>query len=173
MVNIIKNKILNQKIIKKTEEQISRIKAKILQSFFFNNLDQKDIDIVIDAMEERKYAPGETVITQGESGDCLFFIEKGELDCFKRFNQEKEDKLVRQYRDSESFGELALLYNAPRAATVKARTNSFLWSLDRETFNLIVKESTMKKEKNMKNSLVLWRFYQQLIITKRCKYVII
>jgi cAMP-dependent protein kinase regulator len=43
----------------------------------------------------------------------------------------------------EAFGELALLYNAPRAASIKAKTDSVLFSLDRETFNNIVKEAAM------------------------------
>lgn len=40
--------------IEKTEEQIQRIKARILQSFLFQNLEGKDLDIVISAMEEKK-----------------------------------------------------------------------------------------------------------------------
>jgi len=43
------------KIIPKTEYQIQRIKARILQSFLFLNLDSADLNIVIDAMEERKF----------------------------------------------------------------------------------------------------------------------
>jgi len=45
----------NPRVLKKTEEQIHRIKARILQSFLFCNLDQKDLEIVINAMEEKKY----------------------------------------------------------------------------------------------------------------------
>jgi len=41
--------------IQKTQEQIDRIKARILQSFLFHNLDSPDLDIVIEAMEERKF----------------------------------------------------------------------------------------------------------------------
>jgi cAMP-dependent protein kinase regulator len=40
--------------IKKTEDQIQRIKARILQSFLFQNLEAKDLNIVIDAMEEKR-----------------------------------------------------------------------------------------------------------------------
>lgn len=45
----------------------------------------------------------------------------------------------------EAFGELALLYNAPRAASIKAKTDCVLWSLDRECFNVIVKDATRRK----------------------------
>ena len=43
------------RVIKKSEEQIHRIKARILQSFLFNNLDQGDLQIVINAMEEKSF----------------------------------------------------------------------------------------------------------------------
>ena len=44
-----------------------------------------------------------------------------------------------------AFGELALLYNAPRAASIKGKTSSVLYALDRETFNLIVKDAVIKR----------------------------
>ncbi len=43
------------RVITKSEEQVQRIKARILQSFLFCNLDQADLQIVINAMEEKKY----------------------------------------------------------------------------------------------------------------------
>jgi len=134
------------KVIPKSDEQIQRIKLKILQSFLFENLEGKEIDIVINAMDEKTFLPGDTIITQGEKGDVLYIIESGELDCFKTF-KDSEPRLVKQYFPGDSFGELALLYNAPRAATVVAKTKCILWSLDRETFNNIVKEASMKKRK--------------------------
>lgn len=52
------------------------------------------------------------------------------------------------YKEGESFGELALLYNAPRAATIKAKSDCELWSLDRNTFNHIIKRAVqIKREK--------------------------
>lgn len=48
---------------------------------------------------------------------------------------------------------MALLYNAPRAATVKAKTECVLWAVDRETFNHIVKEAAQKKREQYENFL--------------------
>jgi cAMP-dependent protein kinase regulator len=93
-------------------------------------------------MEEKNYKSGEYIIKQGDNGDCLYIVDSGELDCTKRFpSNPNEDKFLKTYKSGEAFGELALLYNAPRAATIKAKTDSVLWCLDRDTFNNIVRES--------------------------------
>lgn len=45
----------------------------------------------------------------------------GELDCYKKLPGEEEEKLVKTCTEGDTFGELALLYNTPRAASVQAR----------------------------------------------------
>lgn len=52
---------------------------------------------------------------------------------------------MKDYNPGEAFGELALLYNAPRAATITCKTDSQLWALDRKTFGHIVKDAAQRK----------------------------
>lgn len=73
------------KVVPKSNEQRQRIINKVSQSFMFNSLDEKDMNTVIDAMEEKKFKTGDAVITQGEKGDVLYLVEQGNLDCFKIF----------------------------------------------------------------------------------------
>ena len=54
-------------------------------SILFNNLEEKEMDIVIDAMDEIDCEAGKYVITQGDKGDCLYIVESGTLICNKRF----------------------------------------------------------------------------------------
>jgi len=95
--------------------------------------------------KKKNYKAEQTVIEQGENGDVLYVVEKGELACFKKISEESEPKFLKNYGPGDAFGELALLYNAPRAATVKAKADSQLWALDRETFNHIVKDASSKR----------------------------
>ncbi len=111
----------------------------------FNALDEKEFDIVVDAIEERKCVTGECVIKEGDQGDNMYVLEHGQLNCTKVFKGNTEPTFLKEYQPGEGFGELALLYNAPRAATITAKTDAILWSLDRDTFNNIVKDAASRK----------------------------
>jgi len=96
------------------------------------------------------------VIQQGDKyGQHLFVVDSGELDCFKELEKSKEPKFLKKYKPGEAFGELALLYNAPRAATIKCASDvCVLFALDREAFNHIVREATVKKREKYEKLLV-------------------
>ena len=98
----------------------------------FQSLSDNLIKLTIDAMEERNVEANEVVIREGESGDYFYLIETGTFEALKG------GKVVTTMSESDSkfnsFGELALLYNCPRAATVRALTPGKLWALDRSTF---------------------------------------
>lgn len=60
---------------------------------------------------------------------------------------------MKNYHPGEAFGELALLYNAPRAATITASTESVLFKLDRDCFNNVVKDSSVKRRERYEKTL--------------------
>jgi len=71
----------------------------------------------------------------------MYVLESGSLKCTKVFPGTTEPKMLKTYMPGEGFGELALLYNCPRAATITALETSVVWKLDRDTFNNIVKDA--------------------------------
>lgn len=78
-------------------------------------------------------------------------VEDGQFDCYKKLNG--TETFLKTYQTGDAFGELALLYNAPRAATIRAKTNGKLFQLDRITFNRIVKEASEKKRQLFETAL--------------------
>jgi cAMP-dependent protein kinase regulator len=114
-----------------------------MQAFMFNNLDSGEFKVVVGAIEEAKFNAGDAVITEGDQGDCMYVLEEGTLECTKVINGNKTH--LKNYEPGEGFGELALLYNAPRAATITATVASNCWRLDRGTFNHIVKDAAQRK----------------------------
>ena len=94
-------------------------------------------------MGERECTEGETIIEEGQDGNELYIVASGEYDCFK--NIEGKETHLKTYKYGESFGELALMYNAPRAATIRVKTTGKLFSLDRKTFSQVVKEASMRR----------------------------
>lgn len=138
-------------VIPKTDEQKDRLKNVLSKSFLFSNLEDNDMTVVIAAMSEVSAPEGEKVIVAGDQGDFLFVIETGKLDCVIKIDG--ADKVVKTCEAGDVFGELALLYNCPRAATVQAQEACVMWKLDRDTFNNIVKEAAQKKRQRYDNFL--------------------
>mmetsp|Transcript_81236 Transcript_81236/g.252131 ORF Transcript_81236/g.252131 Transcript_81236/m.252131 type:complete len:405 (+) Transcript_81236:53-1267(+) len=136
----------------KTDEQKRRIRGVLRESFLFASLDPKEMDVVIDAMQEKVVEAGTKLIEQGDDGDVLYVVEEGQMDCFKK-QADGEDKLVKECKAGDAFGELALLYNCPRAASVKAHDRCVLWQLDRESFNHIVRSSASKRREQHEDFL--------------------
>lgn len=63
----------------------------------FQNLDQDEKTIVINAMEEKKFSEGVDVIKQGDDGDDLYVVEEGMLSCSKLFAGKTEPTHLKNY----------------------------------------------------------------------------
>ncbi|ORX45623.1 camp-dependent protein kinase regulatory subunit [Piromyces finnis] len=133
-------------IIPKTQEQRKRIQVSISNNFLFKNLDEEQYTDVVNAMSEKRAVNGDIVIKQGGVGDFFYVVETGTLDIYISKNGNPPIK-VGDYGAGASFGELALMYNAPRAATITATSDCILWALDRITFRKILMENTSRKRK--------------------------
>ena len=85
------------------------------------------------------------IFKQGDDASSFFIVESGTLDVIVN------NKYVRTLNRKDGFGELALLYNAPRSASIKAKERCFLWGIDRHTFrNAVEESSTQHFEENRK-----------------------
>jgi cAMP-dependent protein kinase regulator len=134
-------------VYQKTDEQSSRLRGFLTKSFIFENVDETNLNVLIAAMNKVEYKADEQIITEGENGDYLFCVDEGELICYKAATGPSE--VLKTCVAGDIFGELALLYNSPRAASVSAKSNCVLWKLDRETFGHISSAAAEAKRKRL------------------------
>jgi len=88
-----------------------------------------------------KVFPPDTVICKENAIEYSFYmILEGEFKVTKVINN-TEDRLLKTLTAGDFFGEMALIHNAPRAATVTSVTNATLLELDKEGFNRVLKHS--------------------------------
>ncbi|CCH60976.1 hypothetical protein TBLA_0D04800 [Henningerozyma blattae CBS 6284] len=123
----------------KTGEQLKRLEKAVGNNFLFNKLDGESATLVINSLKEEKVNAGTEIIKQGDEGDYFYIVENGTVDFYVNGTK------VNSSGPGSSFGELALMYNSPRAATVVATTPCILWALDRMTFRKILLGSSFKK----------------------------
>eukprot|EP00966_Prymnesium_polylepis_P090146 2087895-Prymnesium_polylepis.1 len=105
------------------------------------------MDTLVQSMFERNYRRGSVVTLQDTQGDEFYVVEKGE---YHAAIAAKGDTVVKKYLAGEWFGELALMYNMPRAATVTCAHTGSLFVLTRESLDLAIKRFATARVKGAK-----------------------
>lgn len=139
----------------KTQDQLARLRTSVSGNFLFSHLDDEQSNLVLGALVEKPIpAKDIKVITQGDVGDYFYIVEKGQFDIFVNPSGSIQPgpngmgNRVTTIGPGGSFGELALMYNAPRAATViSTEAGSTLWALDRVTFRRILMDSAFQRRR--------------------------
>ena len=101
----------------------------------FSQLTASDLAAVADSMELRRFEPGDAIIIQGDVGTEFFVIAKGNVDIVVDGN------LVNSLEAGDYFGEVALIKDQPRNATVIARDPTSCFVLDKDEFRGIIDSS--------------------------------
>jgi len=140
----------------KTEATIQFIDNSLADNFIFSSLTDEERKNLIDAMVMETVSAGTEIISQGAIGDYFYVVEEGHV-SFSVDNHH-----VGESTRGASFGELALLYNCPRAATCVARTNCRLWRVDQKTFRYMLVNNTASQQKDIHDVLRKVDFFQDL-----------
>ncbi|KAI9990304.1 hypothetical protein PInf_021114 [Phytophthora infestans] len=119
----------------KTPECAAMLK-KALQCVLFTDSSDEEMDRLLFLMKRIKVGAEQNVIKQGDLGDQFYVVHSGSLEVIVN------TAVLGYLKPGDHFGELALIYDAPRAATVRAATNSILWTLDRDEFRMMQARSS-------------------------------
>lgn len=141
----------------KTDEEKASISDAIQASVMFQNITDEQRTLIYKAMEPLLVKAGDWVIKQGTVGDRFYIVDEGRFEVrIVPDNHKDEDgtggNCVHVYEGSResnshpSFGELALMHSAPRAASIIAQTDGLLWALHRYAFKKVISERTLRKD---------------------------
>ncbi|OMJ84878.1 hypothetical protein SteCoe_13936 [Stentor coeruleus] len=119
---------------RKTPSDIKLIKTSLQRHFIFNSLTEKQIDLIIEHMKLYSVNANEVIFEQNSKGNAFFIVATGRLEVVINNNR------VNLIKEGDSFGELALIHDTPRSATVRTIMNTALWVLDRKTFRSTLEE---------------------------------
>lgn len=118
------------------------------KKFVFDEKEEEAMDKLVAAMEQIKVSKGEEIMKQGSEGDYFYVVARGEVGLFV------DRRKVATAGPANAFGEIALLYSCPQAATVVAREDpTTLFRVDQQSFRFIMQSETKKSEEEKKQML--------------------
>eukprot|EP00277_Geminigera_cryophila_P006922 CAMPEP_0179431986 /NCGR_PEP_ID=MMETSP0799-20121207/16737_1 /TAXON_ID=46947 /ORGANISM="Geminigera cryophila, Strain CCMP2564" /LENGTH=331 /DNA_ID=CAMNT_0021209187 /DNA_START=258 /DNA_END=1253 /DNA_ORIENTATION=- len=151
----------NKTLINLNRDKVSLV---IADHLLFAELDHKQKEMLAESFFMRDYSKGDTVIRQGEEGNLFYVVEKGTLNVYiKPLNSISGHSKVKTYNEGDSFGELALMYNQPRAASVRVESGQcVLWAVERKTVQYIVQVTNNQRNTFIQESLQKVHLFKNL-----------
>ena len=128
----------------KEDKDIALILSVLKSHYIFNSIDKASQMRIIRKVRCFEVASKEVIFEQGQPGRCFFVVSAGRLEV--KANDER-----RILGPGQSFGELALIDDRPRTATVRTLEPCVLWGLDRNTFMKALKRLRMQEYEENKN----------------------
>jgi CRP-like cAMP-binding protein len=89
-------------------------------------------------LRERRFAPGESVVQQGEEGESMYILVEGLLEVRSTLDDDLRQVKVSGIEPGQYFGEMSLLTGEPRAATVVAVTSTIAYELGKENLDALL-----------------------------------
>uniref|UniRef100_A0A673IPR0 cGMP-dependent protein kinase 1-like n=2 Tax=Sinocyclocheilus rhinocerous TaxID=307959 RepID=A0A673IPR0_9TELE len=123
----------------KSPQSKELIKEAILDNDFMKNLELSQIQEIVDCMYPVEYDKESCIIKEGDVGSLVYVMEDGKVEVTK------EGMKLCTMGPGKVFGELAILYNCTRTATVQTLTNVKLWAIDRQCFQTIMMRTGLIK----------------------------
>ncbi|XP_006630438.3 cGMP-dependent protein kinase 1 isoform X1 [Lepisosteus oculatus] len=123
----------------KSPQSKELIKEAILDNDFMKNLELSQIQEIVDCMYPVEYGKDSCIIKEGDVGSLVYVMEDGKVEVTK------EGMKLCTMGPGKVFGELAILYNCTRTATVKTLANVKLWAIDRQCFQTIMMRTGLIK----------------------------
>lgn len=157
-LNILKTK-------QKSKQEMEQISLILKDHFLFKSLENSHLQLIISEMHYIETPAHTCLFAQGCQGKNFYLIAKGSVEV--QVNGNTKAILTK----NDCFGELALLYDSIRTATVNVIENSEFWAISRETFRNAVRSVSNNSYLDTKNFLNTLEFFQSLSETEQSLFI--
>jgi CRP/FNR family transcriptional regulator len=107
----------------------------------FTRLDDDELQEIADLTEIRNYPAGHILCQEGAYEDIFYIIADGGIVITQFVSEDEEERILRIGGKGDLVGEMALIQNAPRAATVWTTTDCTVLEMEKEDFETILSRS--------------------------------
>jgi hypothetical protein len=135
------------KVVTKPDAITVLLRGIVASNVLFSSYTSEEQTAIVAAFAPPKGFAGTFVIRQDTEGDIFYVVESGSLDIYVKNAEGVDMKVGAPLGTASCFGELALMYNTPRAASIKAATDCKLWKIDRDTYRSILLHSKYVRNK--------------------------
>ncbi len=105
----------------------------------FQSLSEDELTLLVEKLDELHFQAGETIIREGEQGDCMFLLRNGVVRVFAQIPEGGDEITLSRLEAGDYFGEMALITGDTRSASVQAVTDVKLWKLSKTDFDELIK----------------------------------
>ena len=148
-------KLVNNKILEKLSNSKNVNMFEVIDSYFlsdvlksvplFKDLSEEIIKKLLAGIYYKEVNAGDIIVKQNDPAKTFYIINNGCFDVTIR-GVDGKDLLIRSLTGGDYFGEIALLYDVPRQATITAATPGGLMVLNKETFEKVIENSGVKDD---------------------------
>lgn len=122
----------------------------------FSELQDQELQSLVSQVRVKTFQKEETICQEGEAGDSLMVISRGEVAIYKQIS-ERQEMRVRSLKEGDFFGEFGFFTDQKRHATVRALTESEVFEISREGLNEVISTHPRIHE-------VLYHLYKQRVL---------
>ncbi len=132
--------VRRRKVSRRPQEEFeNEIIRELRQIDFLRNMPEEELRLLVPNVQVHEFGAGETILTQGQTGDTMYIIRRGRVEVLGRTDNGSLRQLAVVGR-SQIIGEAGMLTGEPRNATNKAQTDVEVLEINRESFTELFKK---------------------------------
>lgn len=127
-------------------EQASAVLDRLAQNAVLRSLPPHEVHAIIPHLRNYEIDEGTTLFKQGDDGDAMYLIDQGSLGIYITMEGDPEPKKIAEIGDGDIVGEMALIKNAPRSATIIALKDTRMMRIEKDAFTRATLQSSQMKQ---------------------------